>query len=86
MNIKDLKELIKDLPDDMRVIEAYDGPMNYGITDVVFSIEEIYQWEEFVPGFRDIRPDSFRTQEWISPTPKDREVECLGKALCIKTS
>lgn len=85
MNIKELKELIKDLPDDMRVVEAYDGPCNYDISNLVVSVEDLYEWEEFVPGFKGIRPDSTRIREWISPVPSDKAINLVGKVLCVKT-
>lgn len=85
MNVRELKELIKDLPDDMRVVEAYDGPCNYDVIDLALSVEDLYEWEEFVPGFKGVRVDSTRIREWIFPIPSNRAIKLVGKVLCVKT-
>lgn len=83
MNIKELKELIKDLPDEMEVVEAYDGECSYGINPVTFSVEDLYQWDEWKLGFGDIRPDKWIKQEWVEPIGKKNLVN-LGKVFCVK--
>lgn len=75
MNIKELKELIKDLPEDMRVVEAYDGPMTFCVVPLTLSIENLYHW-----------PDNTALENedklWVEPL-EDKTVKEV--VLCVRT-
>ena len=75
MNIKELKELIKDLPDDMRVVEAYDGPMTFSITPLAMTVESLYHW----PGNTALESDG---ELWITPL-ENRDIK--DTVLCVQT-
>lgn len=48
MNIRELKELIKDLPDETPVMEAHSDPVYFGVFGIVdFSVETV--WEHKLP-------------------------------------
>ncbi len=70
MNIKELKELIQDLPDDMKVIEAYDGPTQFGVCDTTLEVVTVYLLDG--------------EHEWIEPFPNKQSVP-IYKALCYRT-
>lgn len=75
MNVGELKELIKDLPDDTRVIEAHDGPMVFSVTPLSIDVENMYYW-----------PDNSALESdgklWIEPL-EDKTIK--ETVLCVRT-